>query len=94
MPAISGAASAASAIYDHLYALVNGSNDWESMGVISNNSYGIDSEIFFSFPLNITDSSLSIINNLVISEAASNYIKKSEAELISERDIIKDILKS
>ena len=90
----SSAASAASAIYDHLYALVNGSNDWESMGVISNNSYGIDSEIFFSFPLNITDSSLSIINNLVISEAASNYIKKSEAELISERDIIKDILKS
>ena len=90
----SSAASAASAIYDHLHALVNGSNDWESMGVISNNSYGIDSEIFFSFPLNITDSSLSIINNLVISEAASNYIKKSEAELISERDIIKDILKS
>ncbi len=76
------------------YSLVNGSNDWESMGVISNNSYGIDSEIFFSFPLNITNSSLSIINNLVISEAASNYIKKSEAELISERDIIKDILKS
>ncbi len=90
----SSAASAASAIYDHLHALVNGSNDWESMGVIGNNSYGIDSEIFFSFPLNITDSSLSIINNLVISEAASNYIKKSEAELISERDIIKDILKS
>ena len=90
----SSAASAASAIYDHLHALVNGSNDWESMGVIGNNSYGIDSEIFFSFPLNITDSSFSIINNLVISEAASNYIKKSEAELISERDIIKDILKS
>ena len=90
----SSAASAASAIYDHLHALVNGSNDWESMGVISNNSYGIDSEIFFSFPLNITDSSLSIINNLVTSEAASNYIKNSEAELISERDIIKDILKS
>jgi len=90
----SSAASAASAIYDHLHVLVNGSNDWESMGVIGNNSYGIDNEIFFSFPLNITDSSLSIINNLVISEAASNYIKKSEAELISERDIIKDILKS
>ena len=61
----SSAASAASAIYDHLCALVNGSNDWESMGVISNNSYGIDSEIFFSFPLNVTDSSFSIINNLV-----------------------------
>ena len=89
-----GKSSAASAIYDHLNALVNGSNDWESMGVISNNSYGIDSEIFFSFPLNVTDSSFSVINNLVISEAAINYIKKSEAELISERDIIKDILKS
>jgi len=90
----SSAASAASAIYDHLHALVNGSNDWESMGVISDNSYGINNEIFFSFPLNITDSSFSIINNLVTSEAANNYIKKSEAELISERDIIKDILKS
>jgi len=90
----SSAASAASAIYDHLHALVNGSNDWESMGVISDNSYGINNEIFFSFPLNITDSSFSIINNLVTSEAANNYIKKSEAELISESDIIKDILKS
>ena len=52
----SSAASAASAIYDHLHILVNGSKDWESMGVMMENTYGISDEIFFSFPLQILDS--------------------------------------
>ena len=89
----SSAASAASAIYDHLNILVNGSKDWESMGVMRENTYGVSDEIFFSFPLQILDSNINIINGLDVSEISMKYIKDSEKELLIERDIIKDILK-
>jgi malate dehydrogenase len=89
----SSAASAASAIYDHLNVLVNNSNDWQSMGIISENSYNISNEIFFSFPLQLSNSKINIINNLEVSEKSSTYLKNTEKELLSERDIIKDILK-
>ncbi len=89
----SSAASAASAIYDHLNVLVNNDNDWQSMGIISKNSYNISNEIFFSFPLQLSNSKINIINNLEVSEKSSAYLKNTEKELLSERDIIKDILK-
>ena len=88
----SSAASAASAIYDHLDTLINGSNDWESMGVMSDNPYGIDDQIFFSYPLLISQSQVKIIDQLTLSDNSIRYIKESEKELISERDIIKDLL--
>ncbi len=88
----SSAASAASAIYDHVYALVNGSSDWESMGIMSSNSYDIDDQIFFSYPLNIVNDEIKIIDTVSLSESSITYIKNTEKELISERDIIKDLL--
>ena len=88
----SSAASAASAIYDHIYALVNGSSDWESMGVMSSNPYDIDDQIFFSYPLNIINDEIKIIDTIDLSERSTTYIKNTEKELISERDIIKDLL--
>ena len=88
----SSAASAASAIYDHVSALVNGSDDWESMGIMSNNHYNIDDQIFFSYPLNISKEKIDIIDGIELSEESEKYIKVSEKELISERDIIKDLL--
>ena len=88
----SSAASAASAIYDHVYALVNGSSDWESMGIMSSNSYDIDDQIFFSYPLNIVNDEIKIIDTVNLSESSITYIKNTEKELISERDIIKDLL--
>ena len=87
----SSAASAASAIYDHLNTLVNGSDDWQSMGIMSDNSFDINNEIFFSYPLNITNK-IQIINDIDINKESMEYIRKSEKELISERDIIKDLL--
>jgi len=88
----SSAASAASAIYDHVYAMVNGSSDWESMGIMSSNSYDIDDQIFFSYPLNIVNDEIKIIDTVDLSETSIKYIKNTEKELISERDIIKDLL--
>ena len=89
----SSAASAASAIYDHLNALVNSSNDWESMGVMRSNDYDISNEIFFSYPLIIENSIISINNDLKLTDDSFKYIKESEAELLTERNIIRSILK-
>ena len=88
----SSAASAASAVYDHLNCVVNGSDDWESMGVISRNPYGISSEIFYSFPLSVDAKNYKIIENIDISDLSLNYLRTTEKELIRERDIIKDLL--
>ena len=88
----SSAASAASAIYDHLNTIVNGSSDWESMGIMSENKYDIDDEIFFSYPLSINKDKINIIDNIELNTSSIEYIKKSEKELLSERDIIKDLL--
>ena len=63
------------------------------MGVISNNSYGISNEIFFSFPLIINNSNIQINNDLKLTDESFKYIKASEAELLTERNIIRDILK-
>ena len=88
----SSAASAASAIYDHLNTIVNGSSDWESMGIMSENKYDIDDEIFFSYPLSINKDKINIIDNIELNTSSIEYIKKSEKELLSERDIIKELL--
>jgi len=88
----SSAASAASAIYDHLNTIVNGSSDWESMGIMTENKYDIDDEIFFSYPLSINKDKINIIDNIELNTSSIEYIKKSEKELLSERDIIKDLL--
>ena len=63
------------------------------MGVMMENTYGISDEIFFSFPLQVLDSNIDIINGLDVSEISMKYIKDSEKELLMERDIIKEILK-
>ena len=88
----SSAASAASAVYDHLNCIINGSDDWESMGVLTTNTYNISSEIFYSFPLSVNTKNYKVIENLEISELSYSYLKTSEKELINERDIIKDLL--
>ena len=88
----SSAASAASAVYDHLNVIVNGSNDWESMGIISDNKYDISSDVFYSFPLTFNSNNLSIVDNLSISDQSRSYLKKTEKELLDERDVIRDLL--
>lgn len=88
----SSAASAASAIYDHLDFIVNGSDDWESMGILSEGQYGMAEGIFFSFPMKSSGSEFDVIKGLELDELSISYIKTSENELIAEREIIKSIL--
>ena len=89
---LSSAASIASAIYDHINILENGSDDCEAIGVMSSGEYNIASNLMFSFPMNITRESYSIIENVKIDSSLAELIKISEAELIKERDIVRQYL--
>ena len=89
---LSSAASAASAIYDHIYILENGSNDWEALGIMTNGEYGITPDLMFSLPVEIDNSKINVINNVKINSSLIDLIKKSEDELLNERDIVRQYL--
>ena len=70
-----------------------GSNDWLSIGQISNgNTYGISENLMFSFPSLCSNESYERITNVSMSDALNDYIKITEQELIQERDSVLDLL--
>ncbi len=89
---LSSAASAASAIYDHIDILENGSNDWETLGILTNGEYDITPDLMFSLPVEIDNGSINVIKNVRINSSLINLIKVSEDELLKERDIVKQYL--
>ena len=89
---LSSAASAASAIYDHIYVLEFGSDDCEALGVLSTGEYNISPDLMFSFPLTINDGTYTVIDNIDINDSLIALIKQTEEELLKERDIVKKYL--
>jgi malate dehydrogenase len=89
---LSSAASAASAIYDHIHVLDYGSGSWESLGVMTGGEYEISSGLMFSLPLNVTNKGYNVIKDININPDIDSLIKLSEQELLKERDIVKSFL--
>ena len=89
---LSSAASAASAIYDHINVLENGSNDTEAIGILSSGEYDISPGLMFSLPLNVSSSAYSVKEDIDIEPSIAKLIKASESELKKERDIVKQFL--
>lgn len=90
----SSAASAASAAIDHMRSWALGSNgDWVSMGVFSaGNSYGIDQDIMYSFPITCENGEWKEVAGLEVSEFSREMMSKTEQELLSEREAVKDMI--
>ena len=65
---LSSAASAANAAIDHMRDWVLGSNEWVTMGVPSDGSYGIPAGIVFGFPCTCKGGSFEIIQGLEIDD--------------------------
>jgi malate dehydrogenase len=86
----SSAASAANAAIDHIYDWVNGT-EWTSMAVPSDGSYGVPEGIISSFPVKCSGGSYEIIQGLEIDEFSRARIDASVAELVEERDAVKDL---
>jgi malate dehydrogenase len=92
---LSSAASAGSAALDHMRDWVTGTDEWVSMAVNSTgNTYGVEEGLMFSFPCTVKDGQWKIVEGLDISdEFSQEKIKKTQDELISERQFVEDLLK-
>ena len=91
---LSSAASAADAVVDHVHDWALGSNkdDWVSMSVPSDGSYGVSEGIVFSFPVTCKNGEYEIVQGLELDKLSKTRLKASEKELLEERAIIQDLL--
>ena len=94
--AASSAASAASAAIFHMRDWVRGSapNDWVSMAVYSDGSYGIEEGLIYSFPCVCKNGNWEIVQGLDIDEFSRAKMTATEKELQEERDAVKSLLPS
>lgn len=85
---LSSAMSAAKAACDHMKSVWFGtpSDDWVSMGVFSDGSYGTPEGIMFSFPVTIKDKKWTIVQGLEMSEFSKKMLGVTGAELCEERE--------
>ncbi|MEC9415332.1 MAG: malate dehydrogenase [Pseudomonadota bacterium] len=90
----SSAASAASAAIDHMNNWINGTpeDDWVSMGIPSDGSYGIATGIVYSFPVRCNKGEYKIVQDLKLSEFSKNRMQITEQELREERKAIENLL--
>lgn len=90
----SSAASAANAAIDHMrtWALGTNGDDWVSMGVYSDGSYGIAQGLIYSFPVRCKNGAWEIVQGLSIDAFSQEKMKATEKELAEERDAVKHLL--
>ncbi len=90
----SSAASAANAAIDHMrnWALGTNENDWVSMGVYSDGSYGIEEGLVYSFPCVCREGTWEIVQGLEIDEFSRKKMDATAQELREERDAVKSLL--
>merc|ERR1719431_1668700 len=82
------AVSAAKAASDHMKSWFGStpSDDWVSMGVFSDGSYGTAEGVMFSFPVTVANGKWSIVKGLAMSEFAKEKLALTGSELCEERD--------
>ena len=90
----SSAASAANAAIAHMrtWALGSADNNWTSMGVFSDGSYGIAEGLIYSFPCICVNGDWIIVKGLDINEFSRTKMIASEKELLEERDAVDHLL--
>jgi malate dehydrogenase len=90
----SSAASAANAAIAHMrsWALGTAEDDWVSMGVYSDGSYGITEGLIYSFPCTCKDGDWEIVQGLEINDFSRAKMSATEQELTEERDAVQHLL--
>jgi malate dehydrogenase len=90
----SSAASAANAAIGHVRDWVFGTqeNDWVSMAVPSDGTYGIPGGVIYGFPVLCKGGRYSIVPDLEISPSSREKMEITYRELVEERDSVKHLL--
>jgi malate dehydrogenase len=89
----SSAASAANAAIDHVHDWVLGTpqDDWVSMAIPSDGSYGVDEGLISSFPVTCSNGSYEIVQGLELDDFARSRIDITVNELKEEREAVKQL---
>lgn len=90
----SSAASAASAAIDHMHDWTMGTpqDDWVSMAIPADGSYGIEPGVIYSYPVRISGGKYAIVQGLAISDFSRERMRATESELREERAAIESLL--
>ena len=90
----SSAASAASAAINHVHdwALGTVDDDWVSMAVPADGSYGIEPGVVYSYPVRCSGGRYEIVQDLAINDFSRARMVATDAELREERAAIADLL--
>ena len=91
---LSSAASAANAAISHVHdwLLRSHHNDWVTMSVPSDGSYGIPEGVIYGFPVTCRNGHYHIVQDLPISALGHKHMLDSLKELHEERDHIRHLL--
>jgi malate dehydrogenase len=90
---VSSATSAANALIDHVKALTTVSNTLHSIAVYSDGSYGFSEGVWAGMPVRTTAvGTYTVDKSFVHDEFAKSKIAATNAELVGERDTVKELL--
>ena len=89
----SSAASAASAAIDHMrsWALGTEGDEWVSMGIPSDGSYGIEPGVIYGYPCTCKDGKYEIVQGLEINDFSRERMDATEKELREERAAVEKL---
>ncbi len=89
----SSAASAANAAVDHIRDWVRGTpdNDWVSMAISSDGSYGIEEGVFCGHPCTCSGGEYSIVQGLDLDDFSRTRIGATVKELGEERQAVREL---
>jgi malate dehydrogenase len=89
----SSAASAANAAVEHIRDWVLGTpeNDWTTMGIPSDGSYGIAEGVIYGFPVTCSNSSYQIVQGIEVSDFSRKRMDASYNELVEERGAVQHL---
>ena len=91
---LSSAASAANSAIEHIRDWALGADDWVSMGVHSDGSYGIPKGLVYSFPCTVKgDGTYKIVKDVKITPYYQKLLDKTTKELLDERKAVESLLK-
>lgn len=90
----SSAASAANAIVDTVRSLTTDTaeNDWHSVAVCSDGSYGVEKGLICSFPIRTRGGKWEIVQNVPLNEFSRGKFDASVAELKEEKSLVGELI--
>src|SRR5919109_25490 len=91
---LSSAGSAANAIVDTVFSLTNDTpgNDWHSVAICSDGSYGVEKGLISSFPVRVHGGKWEIVQGLPINDFRRAKINASVAKLKEEKSLVRELI--